>query len=167
VNFSEIIQDAHVWIGVALVVVALVLWRVKVPGMVAKALDEAGAKVQAQLDEAQRLRDEAQRLLAQIRAQREETELAAAQMLKDAKADAERFRVEAAAKLEEDVKRRADLAERKIAIAEAAAASEVKAAAADLAAQIAETVLSGRVGQTASDPLIDVGLKDLGRRFAA
>jgi len=167
VNFSEIVQDAHVWIGIALVMVAGVLWRIKVPGMVAKVLDEAGAKVQAQLDEAARLRGEAEALLAQVKAQRADTEKAAAEMLKAAQADADRLRAEAAVKLDEDIKRREALAMRKIATAEAQAAGDVKAAAADLAAQTAEAVLTARLAVAKSDPLIDAALAGLGTRFAA
>ena len=52
-------KDAHFWIAIALVVFLAILWRARVPGMVGKALDDAGARIQAQLDEAARLRDEA------------------------------------------------------------------------------------------------------------
>ncbi len=158
--------DAHFWIFIALIVFGVVLWRAKVHNLAFKALDDAGARVQAQLDEAVRLREEAQALLAQIQGQRQETERAGAEMLRIAEADAERLRADAAVKLEEDIKRRGDLALRKIAIAEAQAASEVKAAAADLAAAAAETVLTARIAGAASDPLIDASLATLGKRFA-
>ena len=148
-------QDAHFWIFVALIVFALVLWRAKVPGMAIQALDDAGAKVQAQLDEAAKLRDEARALLEQIKIQREETERAAADMLAAALADADRLRAVAVLELEEEIKRMGLLAERKIAVAEAQAAAEVKAAAADLAAHAAE-----------ADPLIDAGLASLATRFS-
>ena len=157
--------DAHFWIFLALIVFAVILWRAKVPGMAMKALDDAGAKIQAQLDEATLLREEAKALLAQINVQRQETEKAAADMLAAAAADAERLRAEAAVDLEEDVRRMRDLAVRKIAVAEAAAAAEVKAAAADLATHAAETVLAARVAGAKSDPLIDAGLAGLGKGF--
>jgi len=166
VSFLYDPQDAHFWIMIALVVFAAILWRAKVPGLAAKALDDAAAKVQAQLDEAVRLREEAQALLAQIHTQHADTERAAAEMLKAAQADAERIRAEAAVKLDEDIKRRGLMAERKIALAEAQAASEVKAAAADLAAQAAEAVLAGRIAGAQSDPLIDAGLSRLATRFS-
>jgi len=163
---TDLLQDAHFWIGIALAVVFVVLWRLGVPALVTKTLDEAGAKVQAQLDEAKRLREEAQALLTKIQTQRDETERAAAELLKAAQADAERYRADAAVKLEEDVKRRAAMAESRIALAEAQATGEVKAAAADLAAQAAEAVLAKRIAGAKSDPLIDSGLAQLGSRFA-
>jgi F-type H+-transporting ATPase subunit b len=158
--------DAHFWVFVALVVFIVIMWRAKVPAMITRTLDSATAKVQAQLDEASRLRQEAQDLLTQIQIQRADTERAAAELMEAAVADAERLRKESAARLEEDVRRRAVLAERKIALAEAQAANEVKAAAAEMAAQAAEAVLAARIANASSDPLIDQGLSRLGARFS-
>ena len=159
-------MDAHFWAFVALICFFVLLWRINAHGMIGKALDDVGRKVQAQLDEAVQLRAEAQTLLDQIKIQREDTERLGAEMLKAAEADAERLRKDAAIKLEEDIKRRADLAERKIAIAEAQAANDVRAAAADLAAEAAEAVLAARIAGATTDPLIDAGLANLARRFS-
>jgi len=52
-------------VGTALFV--LVLIRQKVPGMVAKMLDDRAAAIKAELDEAKRLRAEAEALLADYR----------------------------------------------------------------------------------------------------
>lgn len=158
-------QDAHFWIFIALAVLVAIVWRAKVPGMALKALDAAGAKVQAQLDEAHGLREEAAALLEQIKTRHEATERAAAEMLKAAEEDAVELRAEAAERLEEDIRRREALAERKIALAEAQAAAVVKAAAVDLAAQVAEAILAARIAGGKTDPLVDVGLKDLAARF--
>jgi F-type H+-transporting ATPase subunit b len=158
-------QDAEFWILIALVVFIVVLWRAKVPGLAAKALDDAGAKVQAQLDEAGRLRDEAQSLLLEVQAQRADAERAASEMIAQAHADAERLRAEAAVKLEDDIKRRGELATRKIALAEAQAAAEVKNAAADMASLAVEGVLTARISGAKTDPLIDAGLARLSERF--
>ena len=160
--------DAEFWVLLAVVVFVIILVRVRVPALVAKALDDAGLKVQAQLDEAQRLRKEAETLLAEVKVQRGETERAAEAMMRAAKSDAERLRAEAAVALEEDIKRRGVLAERKIAQAEAQAASEVKAAAVEMAAQASEAVLAARLaGAGGVDPSIDAALSGLGIRFKA
>jgi F-type H+-transporting ATPase subunit b len=158
--------DAHFWAFIALLCFLVLLWRINAHQMIGKFLDDVGQKVQVQLDEAVRLRAEAQALLDRIEVQRAETERLGAEMLKTAQADAERMRKDAAIKLEEDIKRRADLAERKIAIAEAQAASDVRAAAADLAAEAAEAVLAARIAGAKADPLIDAGLANLARRFS-
>jgi F-type H+-transporting ATPase subunit b len=162
----ELLQDAHVWEAIGLVVFIGLLIYMKVPGMALTALDDRAAKIQAQLDEAQKLRGEAEALLAQIRTQREDAERQAAEILDLAKTEADRLAAEAKTKLEEDVKRRRDLAERRIALAEQQAAAEVRAAAVDLAAEAAESVLAARLAGASSDPLVDQGLAKLAERLS-
>ena len=162
---KELIGDAEFWVGVAFVAFAVLMVYAKVPSAIAGILDARGQKIQAQLDEANQLREEAQRLLADIKVQREAAEKTAAGMITAAKEDAERLLADAKVKLEEDIQRRRVVAERKIATAEAQAAADVKAAAADLAAQAAESVLAARIAVATTDPLIDQGLAGLASRF--
>ena len=161
----DILLDAHFWVGVALVIFIGILVWAGVPALAMKALDSRGEKVRAQLDEANRLREEAQALLASLKAQREQTEKLAAEMLANAKVEAKRFEAEAKDKLEEQIKRRQELAERRISNAEAQAAADVKAAAADLAAQMAEGVLAERIKGAKSDPLIDAAVGQLATKL--
>jgi F-type H+-transporting ATPase subunit b len=162
---QSLILNAEVWVAIGLLIFIGALIYAKVPGMALKALDDRGAKIKAELDEAVRLREEAGALLAQLKAQRLETEKLAADMLATAETEAERLRTEAKAKLEETIKRRQDMAERKIAIAEAQAAADVKAAAADLAAQLAEIVLTQRLSGLSSDPLVDDAVAQIGSKL--
>jgi F-type H+-transporting ATPase subunit b len=157
----ELLQEAEVWVAIGLVILIAALVWAKVPAMALKALDARGLHIQAELDEAMRLREEAEALLASIKTQREHSEQVAAEMIANAQADAERMRVEAGAKLEETIKRRQLIAERKIATAEAQATADVKAAAADLAAQMAENILVARAAGLKSDPLVDSAVAQL------
>jgi F-type H+-transporting ATPase subunit b len=86
-------------------------------------------------------------------------------MLKEAEATAVRMAAEAKVKLEEQIARRSALADRRIANAETQAMAEVKAAAADLAAQLAEIVLTERVKGLKADPLIDHATGQLADRL--
>ena len=162
---TEHLQDAEFWVGVALVIFLGVLVWVKVPGMAMKALDARADLIRAELAEAERLRKEAEDLLAQIRTRGEETERHAADMLANAEVEAKRMESEARVRLDEQIKRRAELAERKIAQAEAQAAADVKAAAADLAAEAAGAVLAARLAGASSDPLVDKALAELSARL--
>ena len=161
----ELLQDAEFWTGAALLVFFALLVVLKVPGAAGKALDAKAAKIQAELDEAQRLRQEAQALLSSLKVQREQTEKLAGEMLANAEAEAKRLEVEAKAKLEEQIKRRQELAERRIANAEAQASAEVKAAAAELAAQMAEGVLAARIDGAKSDPLVDAAVGQIATKL--
>lgn len=160
------VSNPEFWVLVALVIFFGLLVVMKVlPGALFGALDGYAAKIKAELDEAQKLREEAQALLADVKAQREDAERQAVGMLDAAKADAARLAVEAKEKLEEQIKRRAEMAERKIAQAEAQAAADVKAAAVDLAAQAAEAVLAARLAGSASDPLVDTAIGQMGAKL--
>jgi F-type H+-transporting ATPase subunit b len=161
----ELLTDAHFWVGVAFVVFIAILVMAGIHKFAWKTLGDAGAKVQAQLDEAEALRREAQDLLAQVQRQNADAERLAAEMLAQAQEDAKIMAVEAKANLEEQIKRRGALAERRIATAEAQAQADVKAAAAELAAQMAEQVLVRRLAGATSDPLIDRALGTLGTKL--
>jgi F-type H+-transporting ATPase subunit b len=157
----ELFTEAHFWVGAAFIVFLGVLVLAGVHKLAWKALGEAGAKVQSQLDEANRLREEAEGLLARIQADREASEKLAAEILANAEEQAKRLQAEAQERLAEQIERRGQLAERRIATAEAQAAAEVKAAAGELAAQMAEQVLASRIAGAKSDPLIDAAIGQL------
>jgi F-type H+-transporting ATPase subunit b len=157
----ELLTDAHFWVGVALVIFIGVLVMAGVPKLAVAAIDSRGQKIQGQLDEANRLREEAQGLLAQIKAQREQSEKLAGEIMANAKEEAKRLQVEAQAKLAEQIERRGQLAERRIAMAEAQATADVKAAAGDLATQVAERVLTQRLTALTTDPLVDSAIGQL------
>lgn len=161
----EFMGEAEFWVGVGLFLFLAIVAYVGGFKKIAAALDDKTAKIQGDLDEAARLRAEAEALLADIRGQREDAEKQAAGMLAAAEADAARMAVDAAAKLEEQIARRALLAERKIASAEAQAEAEVKAAAAELATQTAEHLLTVRIAAAKSDPAVDVAITQLAGRL--
>lgn len=161
----EILLDAHFWVGVAFVIFVGILLLAGVPGLAAKAIDARADKLRERLAEAEALRSEAQALLDQIKAQKAASEKLAAEVLANAKDEAQRLQVEAQAKLAEQIERRGQLAERRIATAEAQAAAEVKAAAADLASQMAEGVLKARLAGVKSDPLVDQAIGQIGAKL--
>jgi F-type H+-transporting ATPase subunit b len=157
----ELLLEAHFWVGAAFVVFLGVLVLAGVHRFAWKALGDAGDKVRVQLDEANRLREEAQALLARIQSDREHSEKLAGEILANAREQASRMQAEAQERLAEQIERRGQLAERRIATAEAQAAAEVKAAAGELAAQMAERVLAGRLSGAKSDPLVDAAIGQL------
>ena len=159
------LANPELWVAVGLIAFFVIVVIAKVPALVAGVLDAKAAKIQSELDEAARLRVEAEALLAQIRAEKAEAETQAAEMLAAAEADARLMEVEAKAKLEETLARRQALAERRIAQAEAQATAEVRTAAADLAARAAEQILAARLAGQKSDPLLDAAIAQIGTRL--
>jgi F-type H+-transporting ATPase subunit b len=158
--------EAEFWVGAGLVIfLGIVVFVAKAPKAIAAALDARTATIQADLDEAARIRAEAEALLASLKAERAEAERQAKEMLSAAEEQARLFAKDAEAKLKESLARRQQLAERKIANAEAQAQAEVKAAAAELAAKMAEDVLAKRLAGAKSDPLVDAAISQLSTRL--
>ena len=160
-NFADI----ETWVRLALVIFFVILLVARVPGNLWKSLGDAGTAVRAELDEAVRIRTEAQELLNRIKADRLKAEQKAREIIALAEEEAQRMAAEARSKLEDNIKRREALAERKIAQAEAKAEADVKAAAADLAAQLAEIILLDRTQKAGSDVLVDKAIGQLEGRF--
>jgi F-type H+-transporting ATPase subunit b len=146
--------EAEFWVLVALVIFFGLLIFLGVHKTAGKAIDGRVESIKSELEEAAKIRAEAQALLDSLKLKRVEAERQANEMMANAEAEALRFEQEARIKLEESLKRREELAERRIAQAEAQAAAEVRSAAIDAAAAMAEDVLKGRLKGKRSDPLI-------------
>ena len=159
------LDNPELWVAVGLIIFFGIVIAAGVPKLVAGLLDAKAAKIQGDLDEAARLRAEAEAMLAQIRQEKAEAEAQAADLLATAEADAKRLEADAKARIEESTARRQALAERRIAQAEAQATTEVKAAAADLAAKAAQDILTARLAGAKSDPLIDAAIAQIGDKL--
>ncbi|BAF90261.1 F0F1 ATP synthase subunit B [Azorhizobium caulinodans] len=153
---------AELWVAVAFFVFVGILLYNGVHKALAKALDARGARIAAELDEARRLKEEAQKLVAEYKRKQREAEAEAEAIVTAAKAEAERLAAETKAKLEEFVSRRTRMAEDKIAQAEHQALADVKAFAADAAVQAAERILAASVPGTATgDRLLGQAIQDV------
>jgi F-type H+-transporting ATPase subunit b len=153
--------EAEFWVAVAFVILMAVFGYLGVHRTVLKALDNRAARIKAELDEARRLKDEAAKLLAEYKARQARAEAEAQEIIASAKADAERIAVEAKAKLEDFVARRTKTAESKIALAEAQALADVRAAAANAAVSAASTILSQSVKGPLADDLLTKGIDEV------
>lgn len=149
------VEDATFWALIALVIFLGIMVYLKVPGMVTSALDKRADTIQKELDEARRLREEAQALLADYQRKGREAESEAEEIIEQAKREAEALTAESGRRLEEYVVNRTRQAEAKIAHAEAQALQEVRALSADVAIAAAEKILAAKVRGSAADALIE------------
>lgn len=162
---SGVFEDPTFWVGVGTALFVLVLVRQKVPGMVAKMLDDRAAAIKAELDEAKRLRAEAEALLADYRKKTANAASEAQAIVDNAKATAERLAADAKVQLQQQIERRAKMAEQKIAQAEADAIAEVRAAATSAATAAATDVIAKRMNDAKGDALINSAIADLGAKL--
>lgn len=157
--------EAEFWVAVSFVLFLAVLAKFGVHRVVLGMLDDRSARIQAELDEARRLREEAQEVLAQYQRKRQEAEQEAQAIILNATAEGERLAAEAKAKVEEFVARRTKMAETKIAQAESQAVADVRSAAAEAAVAAAETILTQTAKGKVADDLIVRGISELKSRL--
>ncbi len=145
--------DSSFWALVGLIIFFGIIIYLKVPGFVTKSLDGRSDRIRNQLEEARRLRDEAQQLLAEYQRKRQEAEQEAGSIVDAARREAEQITAEAKERTEEYVARRTALAEQKIAQAEIDAVNAVRSSAVDVAVDAAERLLGEKVTAKTSDKL--------------
>jgi F-type H+-transporting ATPase subunit b len=148
-------MDNSFWAFIALVIFLGIAVYMKVPGMIAKSLDDRAAKIKNELEEARKLRDEAKALLAEYQNKRKEAEKEAASIVEAAKREADLIGADAKTKSEDYVRRRTAMAEQKIAQAEADAVNAVRASAVDLAVAASTKLLQGRDAKANADQFKD------------
>ncbi|MBD0416076.1 F0F1 ATP synthase subunit B [Oryzicola mucosus] len=154
-------MDATFWATVALFLFLGIIFYLKVPGMISKALDERAAKISNELEEARRLREESQQLLAEFQRKRKEAEKEASEIVEAAKREAAMLAEDAHKKTEEYVARRAALAEQKIGQAERDAINEVRASAVDLGVEAARRILAARVDARADADMFQASVSEV------
>jgi len=157
--------EAEDWVAVSFVLLMGVFAYFGVHRTLLKALDNRRDRIKNEIDDARRLKDEAAKLVAEYRARRASAEREAEEIVTAAKAEAERIATEARAKMEDFVTRRTKSAENKIAMAEAQALADVRAAAADAAVSAAASILSKTVSGPIADDLIGKGIADVRQKL--
>ncbi|WP_128892866.1 hypothetical protein [Erythrobacter sp. HKB08] len=137
-----------------LVLIAIMIWK-KVPGMIAGGLDNKIAAIREQLDEAKKLRAEAEALRDEYSKKIAGAEKDAEAMMENAKREADALLEKAEADSKAMVERRKKMAEDKIAAAERDAIDEVRASAAAAAAAASRKLIAEKHDAEADRKLAD------------
>jgi F-type H+-transporting ATPase subunit b len=156
----EFMRDAEFWVLIAFVI-AIAYLVLKTKGLVTSALDARAVKIKTELDEAQRLREEAQSKLAEYQRKQRDALKEAEAIVAQAKIEAERVAAQGARDLEAAVERRRRMATEKVALAEAKALAEVRNTAVDLAIAAVGRVLAQDLDAPRRSALIDEAIAGL------
>ena len=159
------LQNPTFWVGLAFFVFLGILVYYKVPSLLATALDNRADTIRKELDEARRLREEAQAILADYERKQRDAEKEAEDIIALAKTEAEAFAAETRERLKEQLERRTRLAEDKIARAEEQATNEVRSMAVDVAMKVAERIIEKKMTPDAAGKLIDENIAELKTRL--
>ena len=165
-GYEHFYHDPKFWVAVSFVLFFLLLGK-KLWGAIGGALDGRAAGIRRQLDEASRLRAEAEAMLKAAEAERTAAAQEAEALLARAHAEAERVATAAVADAEAAAKRRERMALDRIAAAEASAIADVRNAAAEIAGAAARAVLAQTLDAQADAALVDQSLADLPKALRA
>jgi F-type H+-transporting ATPase subunit b len=144
-----------------------ILFGKKLWGALAGMLDARAASVRAELDEAARLKSEAQAMLKEAEAARAKAQADAKRLIDGAAAEATRVAEATRAETEAAARRREQMALDRIAAAQKQAVDDVRNAAAELATIAARQVIAEGLSPESSAALIDQAIAQLPAALAA
>jgi F-type H+-transporting ATPase subunit b len=150
---------------IAFILFFVLLWRLNVHTMILKALDARSQEIAKELHEARRLREEAEKLLADYEAKKAAAEAEAKVIVETAKEQAAAVADETRASMQAAMARREKQAEDRIANAGAKAQDDVRAAAIEAAVAAAEKLIRERMNDSAQATLVQEGVADMKRKF--
>ena len=161
---DSLIQDPTFWVAVAFVVFVVLVFK-PIKGALIGGLDAKITEIRQEVEEAEKLREEAQSLLANYQRQQRQAIQDAEAIVARAKEEAERHRAEADEAMKDMVRRQEEQAREKIAQAEAAAIQEVRSMSVELAMAAAEKLLADRLAGDEGSRLIDNSIEDIPRKL--
>ncbi|MFV3075783.1 F0F1 ATP synthase subunit B [Niveispirillum fermenti] len=154
------LQDSNFWYAVAFLI--FILGVAKLAGRsILSGLDERGRRIAAELEQAQKLREDAQAALAQFQRKQRDALKEAEAIVAQAREEAARISTQAATDLEAALKRREQQAMDKIAQAEAQAVQQVRDLAVDIAVHATEKLLVENIDEVRGNLLVESAIKEL------
>jgi len=159
----ELLQDAEVWVAIAFIVFVVAVFRPAKRAMLG-GLDARSQRIRADLEEARRLREEAETLLSEYQRKQREAEREAAGIVARAREEAQRGAREAAGAIDAAFTRREKAAMEKIAQAEVEALTELRQRATDIAVAAAQRLLTEGLDPARARVLISDAISEFEQR---
>ena len=156
-------DDPHFWVAISFVMFACVFLKYILPPIL-KALDSRSAQISHQLEQANRLRAEAEALLAASKLQQEAMRDEAHSILAHAERDVADIAAKAATDLAQMTNRRIAQTDEKIARAEAEAVAQIRRKIVDAATETARQVIASQLSAAQEDPAIARALTAIERQ---
>lgn len=160
----HLFADPEFWVLLSVAIFLVLVWK-PMSRTLLGSLDDRAGRIRAELDEAQRLRQEAEQILAEYQRKDREAVAEAEALVAHARIEAERIATQAAHDLEQSLARRQRLAEERIAQAEAKAVDEIRAIAVDVAITAARDIVVAELDETRGMALLDSAITALPQRL--
>jgi F-type H+-transporting ATPase subunit b len=159
------LASPELWVLVSFVLFLALLVYYKIPDKVVKALDNRADRIRAELEEARRLREEAQSILADYQRKRRDAEKEAEDIIAMARREAQFYAEESRKALNESLQRRVRLAEEKISRAEEQAVQDIRSQSADAAVAAAETIVARELKGDSAGDLVSKGIREVSTKL--
>lgn len=148
------------WVAVAFVIFVAAAFR-PMSRQIVTALDGRGARIRAEIDEAQTLREEAQKLLADSKRKYRDAIKESEEILAHAKVEAERLREQAQQDMDAALRRREQSAMDKIAQAEANALRDVRNQAVEVALAATASLIAANLDHEKHTAIVDQSIRNV------
>lgn len=161
----SVFQDPTFWVAIAFFITVFML--IKLAGKaISGALQARADKIAARLEEAEKLRIEAEVLLAEYTARYEELEQTAKDALEQADEKARKMKENLQQEFEEKLKKKQDAAEARLSRAADEASEEVRELAIKIASEAVERILAEKLSGDAGQKMIDDAIEALPAVFS-
>lgn len=161
---THLLADPEFWVLLAVIIFAVAVWK-PMRNAIIGGLDTRASRIRGELEEARRLRDEAERLLADYRTKERDAAAEAEAIVSHARDEAVRVAEQARRDLDAALARRQRLAEERIAQAEAKALDEIRGVAVDVAVNAARQVIVSEIDEERGGALLDTAIAALPQRL--
>ncbi len=158
-------SSAELWVIAATIIFAALIWRPAKKAL-GSGLETRRNQIMHDLNEANRLRAEAEALLADARQRQESATRNAADIVAFAKAEVARMHVRAEGDMKQSIARRERQATDRIAQAETSALTEIRSRAVDLALETSAQLLSEKLPGDKGNQILDDVIATLPAKLA-
>ncbi|MBH21355.1 MAG: ATP F0F1 synthase subunit B [Rhodobiaceae bacterium] len=151
------------WVAIGFILFILLLIYFKIPNQITKILDDRSKKIKDELDEAKRLREEAQTILSEFQKKNTEAEQTAKTIIDNAKKLAKNYEKDAKDKFDQNVVRKKKLLDEKLNRLENDAINQIKDNITDIVLETVKNSVKGNnIKPKVSQEIIDQGIEQIG-----
>ncbi|MBB44191.1 MAG: F0F1 ATP synthase subunit B [Rhodospirillaceae bacterium] len=161
---NETLNTPEFWVAVGFLILLAIIFKSAFKAITTH-LDERAKRIQETLDEAEKLREEAQRLLADYQRKQREASKEIEAIIADARSKSETMISDSEKMLQKSMERREQIAKEKITQMEADAILAVRNYAIDIAIEVSKKVMITKLGKNQSDYLIDKSIDEISQKF--
>lgn len=161
---EHLLHDPAFWVGLSFILFVSLIFK-PVGRIILAALDDRAVKIQSELDEAIRLKEEAQALLSSYQRKQKEVTQNAKDIIAHAEAETKRIAKQAEKDLEDSLNKRIEVSMQKIAAYEASILQDVRNNAVDIAISTVRSLVAESISKDVAEDLISKAMADLDKKL--